>query len=93
MNRFFFAAALCLGLLAAEGALAATCPQNAPKPTTVDGIKVKKGSCGPFMMKVDENYDTSNAYYECTDAKGKTLKAHYNGCKQLNAKKPKKSAN
>ena len=76
-----FAAALGLALLAAPAQ--AACPKNPPKPTTVDGVKVKKGSCGPFMMKAD---DLSSAHYDCSDAKGNPLRAAYNDCSQLNAK-------
>ncbi len=93
MTRLLLAGAVCLGLLAAPAAQA-VCSKNGPKPTTVEGAKVKKGSCGPWMMKVDEYAQyTVDAYYECSDAKGKTLKALYKDCKQVNAKKAKKSAN
>src|SRR5882762_3119973 len=77
--------ALVLGALALCSPLAAraACPKNPAKPATIDGVKVKKGSCGPFMMKAS---DISDGYYDCEDAKGKSLKAHYKDCAQLNAK-------
>ncbi len=75
--------------LAAPTALHAACPRNAPKPTTVNGQRVKPGSCGPFMMKAD---DISNAYYDCKDMKGKPVRATYKDCTQLNAKPDKKPA-
>ncbi len=78
-------AALALAPLASRAA----CPKNPAKPTRVEGKLVKRGSCGPFMMHAE---DVSRGYYECTDAKGKALKALYLDCKQTNAAAPKKPA-
>lgn len=82
-----FAAAVAVSLCAAPFAADAACPRNPVKPTTVDGVRVKPGSCGPYMMKVREGL-TADGYYGCTDVKGKALKALYNQCKQTNAAKP-----
>ena len=83
------ALALCAAFALSALPSRAACPRNPAKPTTVNGVKVKRGSCGPFMMKAA---DISNAYYDCSDAKGKKLRATYKDCRQLNAKKPKKQA-
>ena len=79
------AAAAALALVAAPAN--AACPTNPKKPTTIDGVKVKAKSCGPYMMKAD---DTTQGYYECTGVKGQKLKALFNDCTLLNAKAPKK---
>jgi hypothetical protein len=63
----------------------AACPKNPAKPKTVEGVKVKAGSCGPYMMHAE---DISNGYYDCKDTKGHDVKATYKDCDQTNAKKP-----
>jgi hypothetical protein len=83
------AAAVTLSLAPAAEA---GCPQNPPKPTTIDGQRVKPRSCGPYMMKVAKDGDTSNGYYDCSDLKGKPLKARFDNCKLLNGAKPKAPA-
>ena len=59
-------------------------PCRPPKPAAIDGVKVKRGSCGPYMMKAD---DISVATTGCTGVNGKPLVAHYKSCKLQNAKK------
>ena len=59
-------------------------PCSPPKPTMIDGVKIKRGSCGPYMMKAA---DISVATIDCTGVNGKPLVAHYKSCKLQNAKK------
>ena len=85
MIRFLapaLASALAFAPLAASAAAGDPC--NPPRPAMIDGVKVKRGSCGPYMMKAA---DISVASIECSDARGKALVAHYQGCKLQNAKK------
>ena len=84
LSALFAAAALVVLASPAQ----ASCPKNPKKPATIDGVKVKAGSCGPYMMHAE---DTTKGYYECTGAKGQKLKALFNDCTLLNAKAPKKT--
>ena len=85
MSRLFAPAFACALVFSSAVRAADGDPCNPPRPTIIDGVKVKRGSCGPYMMKAA---DISAATIDCTGVNGKPLVARYKSCKLENAKKP-----